>query len=470
MTSRFPQICIAPLSIAACLLALLACPPTSGWAQTMEMKGGIVSTENTNGNGGYMRVGGAVGTSQMVPMISSYSEWPHYALLLNAFPSALTPQSSYPTYGAFLLRAYGRDTAGAAVSLTGGNLLRLDNNTSTRFTVDYNGKGSFTGGVNVTGTTAVTGNATISGSATISGATNANGGLWASGVQITCERRYKTNIEDAFTTDALTLHASLIPRKFNRIWGENATGEMDASGMASSASGGTSATQEATVVAKDPSWGFIIDELPPQFVKKGMEKGDTNLYLDPLDFVALNTKMIQLQQQTITTLQEKVETLEKKQETKGAILQDASAASLTQVEVEAVADRALVELGLLTEVEVAAADAFESVPETVAVESVETVTRYRYDSATGAVEKFETQATVQHEKPTGQTVRRLKEGVRFDDTTGKFLRLMVAPTTPASETEGLAKLLAPALRARFAAALRASGAPAAARTVSMNLK
>jgi hypothetical protein len=380
----------------------------------------------------------------------------------------MTPLSSYPTYGAFLLRAYGRDTNGTLISLTGGNLFRLDNNNSTKFSVDYNGKGTFTGGLNVTGTTAVTGNATISGSATISGATNANGGLWASVVQITCERRYKTNIEDAFTTDALTLHASLIPRKFNRIWGENATGEMDASGMASSASEGTSATQESSVVAKYPSWGFIIDELPPQFVKTGLEKGDTNLYLDPLDFVALNTKVIQLQQKTIAALQEKVETLEKKQETKGAILQDASAASLTQAEVEAVADRALVELGLLTEVEVAAADAFETVPETQTVEAVETVTRYRYDAATGAVEKFETQATVQHEKPTGQTVRRLRDGIRFDDTTGKFLRLTVALTAPASETEGLAKLLSPALRARFAAALRAHSGQTAARTVSMN--
>ncbi|HNY26988.1 MAG TPA: hypothetical protein PKH31_06360, partial [Candidatus Sumerlaeota bacterium] len=103
-------------------------------------------------------------------------------------------------------------------------------------------------------------------------------------------------------------------------------------------------------------------------------------------------------------------------------------------------------------------------------ESVETVTRYRYDAATGAVEKFETQAAVQREKPTGQTVRRLRDGVRFDDTTGKFLRLTVAPTAPASESEGLAKLLAPALRARFAAALRTQGAPTPARAVSMNLK
>ncbi|HPS01928.1 MAG TPA: hypothetical protein PLA90_10325, partial [Candidatus Sumerlaeota bacterium] len=77
---------------------------------------------------------------------------------------------------------------------------------------------------------------------------------------------------------------------------------------------------------------------------------------------------------------------------------------------------------------------------------------------------------VQREKPTGQTVRRLRDGVRFDDTTGKFLRLTVAPTAPASESEGLAKLLAPALRARFAAALRTQGAPTPARAVSMNLK
>jgi hypothetical protein len=329
--------------------------------------------------------------------------------------------------------------------------LRLDNNTSWRFTIGYDGTGAFRGGLNVTG------------------ATNANGGLYANGVQITCERRYKTNIEDAFTTDALTLHASLIPRKFHRIWAKNATDQMGASGMASPSSGGTS----ATVVARDPSWGFIIDELPPQFVKKSLEKGNPSLYLDPLDFIALNTKVIQLQQGTISALQKKVDTLEKAQ-AKGMVSLDVSAtgavATLTQAEVEAVADRALVELGLLTEVEVATADAFETVPETQTVDSVETVTRYRYDAATGAVEKFETQATVQREKSTGQTVRRLRDGLRFDDTTGKFLRLTVAPTAPASETEGLAKLLAPALRARFAAALRANTAPAAARTVSMNLK
>jgi hypothetical protein len=214
--------------------------------------------------------------------------------------------------------------------------------------------------------------------------------------------------------------------------------------------------------------GFIAEDLPDSIAAP-----DHKSYAPALVTVA-NTAALKEAKRRIEAQEKEIEKLNARlAELEGTGPKDASAASaaaLTQAEVEAVADRALVELGLLVEVEVAPADAFETVPETQTVEAVETVTRYRYDAATGAVEKFETQAIVQREQPTGQTVCRLRSGVRFDDTTGKFLRLTVAPTAPASETEGLAKLLAPALRARFAAALRTQSIQTPARTVSMNLK
>ncbi len=455
----------------AALLAFLVCSQAGVWAAApeMEMQGKLTTHYNHATDGtGFLSLGSA-SSSLMTPYILGHSEYTGYGMRIDTFPATSAPTTSYPTYGAFYLNAYGRNTSdGSLASIGSGYLFRLDNNLVKKYSVGSDGTGAFSGGLVVTNNT------------TISGATYANGGLWANGVQITCERRFKTNIEDAFTTDALTLHASLIPRKFNRIWEKNATDRVDASGMASPASGGTSATQQTapeakaeTVVAQDPSWGFIIDELPPQFVKTGLEKGDTSLYLDPLDFIALNTKVIQMQQQTIATLQKKVETLEENQETKGEALQGApasAAASLTQTEVEAVADRALVELGLLVEVEVAADDAWVQVDETAPESRVETVTRYRLNAETRSVEPYTAQETVSVPVPTGRKVWQLKEGVRLDEKTGKFLRLMLAPTAPASESEGLAKLLAPALRARFAAALRINGAPVPARAVSMNLK
>ena len=73
-------------------------------------------------------------------------------------------------------------------------------------------------------------------------------------------------------------------------------------------------------------------------------------------------------------------------------------------------------------VEVALADAWVEAPETQRVETTETVTRYRINWQTMATEAYEVQEPAVKEQPTGRTVRRLADGVRFDPATGKCWR------------------------------------------------
>ncbi len=517
MTSRFQNTRIAPLSIAAFLLVLLACPLTGGWAQTMEMNGGIKSTGDINSVSGYVmsqknKISTGNASVGMLSASSAYmipSFWGYGDTINGGVPYGLylfaRPDSSDTTVNSNLFSMGGiymspRKNATSSLLVTTGNLLRVDNYNSHRMSLTYDGQLRLGSGiVPSTSSTFATAPIYVTG-ATCSAYLSGESGHWA--VQST--RASKTNIRDLSIQDAWVQLDSFTPVEFEYrktktlIRMKDGREALYSDAMAEAEKLACSrvgkgeelppaAAQEALaeIVAGEPYnvWtdepsgfktrGFIAEDLP-----EGITAPDHKSYAPALVTVA-NTAALKEAKRRIEAQEKEIETLNARlaklegtgtKALTGAVASTSSAITLTQAEVEAVADRALVELGLLTEVEVAAADAFETVPETQTVESVETVTRYRYDAATGAVEKFETQAVVQREKPTGQTVRRLKEGVRFDDTTGKFLRLMVAPTAPASETEGLAKLLAPALRARFAAALRTQGAPAPARAVSMNLK
>ena len=74
------------------------------------------------------------------------------------------------------------------------------------------------------------------------------------------------------------------------------------------------------------------------------------------------------------------------------------------------------------EVEISIEDAWENVPVMEVVETVEQVTEYAYDLDPPSVFPVTVDRTIVSEVPTGQTIPRLKEDVRFDETTGKLYR------------------------------------------------
>lgn len=502
MTSRFPHHTrIAPLSLAALFMALLACLPADGWAQTMEMNGdinaktGVVKSQRLKYATGNAYV--ALDTASygsMVPCLYGRADSYSYGIFLSACPD----NTSYDNFN--VAGIYMSPRRNPSALLAGGNLLRVDNYYSHRMSLTYDGQLRL-GSVPPQAPVApaldlrIFSNASIYVDGTVDAYLSNTGptaGTWCQ----TSTRASKMNITDLSSQGAWEQLDKLVPVEFEyrkkktlvrmkdgrEVLYRDAMAESEKMANSRVKEGEEMPPTAATeafmeIVSGEPynvwtdepsgvkTQGFIAEDLPDSIAA-----ADHKSYAPALVTVA-NTAALKEAKRRIIELETKVQKLESEKEKTGVtVLNNISTATLTQAEVEAVADRALVELGLLTEVEVAAADAFETVPETQTVESVETVTRYRYDAATGAVEKFEIQATVQRDQPTGQTLRRLRDGVRFDDTTGKFLRLTVAPTAPASESEGLAKLLAPALRARFAAALRTQSVQASARTVSMNLK
>lgn len=80
------------------------------------------------------------------------------------------------------------------------------------------------------------------------------------------------------------------------------------------------------------------------------------------------------------------------------------------------------QLGVDPWVEIALSDAIETVPETSPLTSVRTVTKYRLNLETAQAEPYAVEETVTEQAPTGQTIKRLKAGVRFDEATGKTYR------------------------------------------------
>jgi hypothetical protein len=80
------------------------------------------------------------------------------------------------------------------------------------------------------------------------------------------------------------------------------------------------------------------------------------------------------------------------------------------------------QLGVDPWVEIALADAIETVPETTPVTSVKAVTKYRLNIASRQIEPYTVEESVTEQVPTGKTVERLKAGVRFDEGAGKLYR------------------------------------------------
>jgi len=91
------------------------------------------------------------------------------------------------------------------------------------------------------------------------------------------------------------------------------------------------------------------------------------------------------------------------------------------------------QLGVDPWVEIALADAIETVPETNPVTSVRAVTKYRLNIASRQIEPYTVEESVTEQVPTGKTVERLKAGVRFDEGTGKLYRWVGLASADAAE-------------------------------------
>jgi hypothetical protein len=118
----------------------------------------------------------------------------------------------------------------------------------------------------------------------------------------------------------------------------------------------------------------------------------------------------------------------------------------SDVAVERLTEAVLKKIGVEPWVEIAPADAIETVPETTETSAVETVTKYRLNLGTGLVESYTAQETVKRQTPTGNMVKRLKAGVRFDETTGKAYRWCgLGGATPTETSAALLKQLLPAV-------------------------
>ena len=90
--------------------------------------------------------------------------------------------------------------------------------------------------------------------------------------------------------------------------------------------------------------------------------------------------------------------------------------------IEAVTAGVLEALGVDPWVEIPFDQAWEEVEETEPVEVVRTVAKYRTNWQTMTTDSYETEETVVEAVPTGRLIKRLKDGVRLDDYTGKYYR------------------------------------------------
>jgi len=73
-------------------------------------------------------------------------------------------------------------------------------------------------------------------------------------------------------------------------------------------------------------------------------------------------------------------------------------------------------------IEIPFSEASEEVDETVVQQSVQTVTKFRINWETQAVEPYQVEETTEVAIPTGAKVRQLRPDVRFDEETGKCFR------------------------------------------------
>lgn len=195
--------------------------------------------------------------------------------------------------------------------------------------------------------------------------------------------------------------------------------------------------------------GFIAEDMPNKLVPP------TKDGISALDVAANNTAALQEAKRRILALETRVANLEEIVAGKGFVLADAGLTTAGVIVLRPVAaapdaapNSAMVwaqRVGNVTElraqnstgdvtpltahdekaagwVEVAMAEAMVEAPETQPVETTETVTRYRINWDTKSPEAYEAQETVTKDVPTGKTILKLADGIRFDSATGKCWR------------------------------------------------
>jgi hypothetical protein len=195
--------------------------------------------------------------------------------------------------------------------------------------------------------------------------------------------------------------------------------------------------------------GFIAEDMPDKLVPPRRDG------IAALDVAANNTVALQEAKRRILALEARVAGLEEIVAGKALLAADATLTTSgvlvfapTSKAPDAAPDRAMVwaqRVGDVTELraqnstgdvaaltahdatavgwaEVAMADAMVEAPETQPVETTETVKRYRINWETKSPEAYEAQETVTKDVPTGKTILKLADGIRFDPATGKCWR------------------------------------------------
>ena len=200
---------------------------------------------------------------------------------------------------------------------------------------------------------------------------------------------------------------------------------------------------EALVADEFPVWleegsgnvhrGFIAEEVPAEFTEDGKSVMIS-------DITANNTAALKEAKRRILELEKQVAALAPKvvsgqlagsagAPAVGAAGSGASgvsdlsdASDLSDKTFQRLTESVLKKLGVEPWVEITAAEAWEEVDETAPVSSVETVTRYRFNSDIRLAEAYTTQETVTRQAPTGRKIVQLKRDARLDEKTGKFYR------------------------------------------------
>ena len=390
-------------------------------ADRVHIKGGNLRVQNNNATGknGYIQLGTA-SSSAMAPMVSGRSED-----LSSGMSFRVQPDSSSQTmfgHSAFIFTGM----SGTGGVLQGGDLLQLRRSTSwTSFAVDHEGQVKI-------GATWREGGFNLIRINDESGAYLSSAGVWTN----SSTRKAKRDIVAVDTAAAWALLDALAPvdyeyRRQERRWRLGDGREVASIDDLSEAEREALAPVPFVVWTDEGSGehhrGFIAEDLPDV-----LRSGDDAVAA--IDIAAHNTAALKHAKTLILSLQKSGATLE--QEAEALLAQVAMLESDTARQVSTVSttlnaldtrmagvETVVADLqGRLddTYVEISMEEAFEWVPETTPVVSVQSVVRYRVDWDSPQVLPYETVEEVIEKVPTGRSVRRLKDGVVFDDRTGAF--------------------------------------------------
>ena len=410
---------------------------TADPAERLHVHGGAVRIQQNNMTGGNGHL--LLGSSYPSPMsagILSVSESPDYGLRIISEPLSGTGFGQYGS--AVEIRTRQAYPGGL---LNEGYIFSVNNAMSTKFAIAHNGQ-------ILLGNTPI-GNYSNAHLKDQSGAALSAGGVWVSNSR----RATKRNISLVDPAAAWALLDAMTPVDFEYKKQETrwrladgsvvtslealTTTTVDAAtGRASAARPLTEAEIEALRPEAETVWidegsgewhrGFIVEDLPA-----ALRQGDG---VAALNIAAHNTAALQEAKRLVGAQQDRIASLEAENETLRALLADlqiAQSDSSRQVAhaIDGVDRRVdAVETGLEVLradidgdwIEIPFVEAWEEAPLTRPVASEKTVTRYHIDWQTMAIAPYQTVETVVDHVPTGETARRLKDGVVFDEASGRF--------------------------------------------------